>query len=551
MFATIRRHQSWLYLVIAGITIASFIVFGPSSCSSIDRRTGGGVNLGSIGGRTVKREELEQAQREVLLRYFLTTQQWPTSKSDFNITREAYFRLFLIEKEKEYGVQIDENTLGEFAHRVIGNAPLDNFVDQILKPQGLGAEDFERFLRHEAGAQQIMQAAGVSGKLVTPQEAEMLYREEHQEVASLMIYFAASNYMKNVIVTNETLMQFYTNRMSVYREPARVQVNYVKFNVTNYFEAATKAITNLDTVVGENVKKYGTNLFGHTKTPEESRAAIKNEVIRTAAFSNVTKDAYQFANDLYNMQPRKVGNLEVLAKQKGLTVKTTEPFDRENGPTNFDVLLSFPHAAFELSTDNPSSGAVRSDDGVYVLEFKTNYPSQVPTFDTVKEKVTADYRYAMAAVLMQQAGMKYYTGLTNGLGTGSTFTKISAQFGLNTEALPPISLSTTTLPESLENMIGVNELRQLVFTTPVGSVSPLARTRYGAAMIYVEKKLPVDEAKMKIELPGFLAYMRQARQSDAFNQWFNAQMRADQPFAALITQVSQDSSVRKAPAQRK
>ena len=87
-------------------------------------------------------------------------------------------------------------------------------------------------------------------------------------------------------------------------------------------------------------------------------------------------------------------------------------------------------------------------------------------------------------------------------------------------------------------------LRQAAFSTQVGNVSPPARTQRGVFLLYVEKRLPVDEAKLKMELPGFLAYLRQARQGDAFNQWFSVQVRQDPAFAAVLQRTSEESQMR-------
>src|ERR1700729_2543384 len=107
MFATIRRHQSWLFVIFAAVVILSFVAFGPNSCNQIKlENLKGSSGYGKIGDHTITQEELNRAEREVMLRYFLTTQHWPTDKSDFNVEREAYIRLFLSEKEKQFGIQV-------------------------------------------------------------------------------------------------------------------------------------------------------------------------------------------------------------------------------------------------------------------------------------------------------------------------------------------------------------------------------------------------------------------------------------------------------------
>jgi len=545
MFATIRRHQSWLFVIFAAIVIVSFVAYGPSGVNQI-KLTGltGASGYGKIGDHAITQEELRRAEKEALIRYYVANHDWPKTQSDFNLEREAYIRLFLIEKEKQFGIQASAESMADFARHIIGDAPLSAVVTQLLKPAGLEQEDFERYLAHESGAQQLVSAAGLSGKLVTPGEAETLYREEHQEVACQMISLSASNFLPAVTADNAALQKFYTNRMSVYREPARVQVNYVKFNVTNYWAETTKSLTNIESVVDNEVKRAGTNLFGHAKTPEESRAGIKDYIIRTNALAIARRDAASFANELYNLDPKKPENIETLAKKKGLTVKTTEPFDEVEGPTNLDVLFNFPKTAFQLTEDEPFGPAVPAQDGVYVLGFKKLFPSVVPPFKQVETKVIEDYRNTQGAFIAEQTAKQYYGELTNGLAHGKTFNSLADDLLVKTEPLPPLSLQTEKLPEKLEARLSLGTLKQAVFSTEVGHVSLPARGLHGTFIVYVEKKLPIDEAKLKQELPGFLAYMRQARQNDAFNQWFMVQARQDPAFTSVIQQVSEQTQAR-------
>ncbi len=545
MFGTIRRHQAWLWWVIGGITVISFLILGPSSCVDLRLGAGGASRFGTIGDRPITQDEFEKAQREVLLRYLLTTGHLPDSKADLNLPHETYLRLFLIEKEKQLGIQISPASLAEYARQhLIGNMAMDTLESQFLKPAKLDENDFERFATHEYGMQQLVAVAGLSGKLVTPGEAETLYRQEHTDVACSMIMLSTSNYLPAVSVTNPAVLAFYTNRMAAYREPAQMDVSYVKFNVTNYWAETVKSISNLDAIVDAQVKKAGTNLFGHAKTPEESRAAIKDFLVRTNALKLAYRAASDFGAELDNMQPKKPENLETLAKQKGLTVQTTGPFDDVQGPKDLDVYYDFSQRAFQLTPEEPFGLTRPQQDGVYVLAFKKLIPASIPRFASVSNKVLADFRAVQASFIVQQVATNAYYTLTNGLGQGKTFTVLAAQLGLKTESLPPFSLSTQKLPEDLEARVSLGALRNAAFSTEVGSVSRPGRAENGAFLLYVEKKLPVDEAKLKTELPGFLGYMRQARESDAFNQWCNAQIRQDPAFAAILQQAGQEGAPR-------
>ena len=89
--------------------------------------------------------------------------------------------------------------------------------------------------------EQLQQAIGLTGELVTPQEAAAAYQREHQELSAQMVFFSASNYLSSVIVTPAAVDQFYTNFLAEYRLPDRVQVSYVAFEVTNYLARPAKS----------------------------------------------------------------------------------------------------------------------------------------------------------------------------------------------------------------------------------------------------------------------------------------------------------------------
>jgi hypothetical protein len=86
--------------------------------------------------------------------------------------------------------------------------------------------------------------------------------------------------------------------------------------------------------------------------------------------------------------------------------------------------------------------------------------------------------------------------------------------------LPPqFSISTPKLPE-VESLVSLPQFKQAVFNTTPGKPSPFTATRDGGFVVFVAAKLPLDETKMRNELPRFAQGVRQNRQSEAFNYWF-------------------------------
>src|ERR1043166_7572030 len=113
MFVHIRRHQKWLWMVIAALTIISFVYFLDPTTGRRSRGaslfSGRSAQFGTIEGRDISAEELGQAQREARLQYMLNTGRWPdedeSSRQFFNAEQQTGQRLFLLQKATALGIR--------------------------------------------------------------------------------------------------------------------------------------------------------------------------------------------------------------------------------------------------------------------------------------------------------------------------------------------------------------------------------------------------------------------------------------------------------------
>ena len=531
MFGTIRKHQTWLWAVIITLTIISFVIFF-SPYSKLNDSRSSRANLGSIGGERITEEQFVQARREVALRYFfMSGGQFPDESarsSGFDIERETYQWLFLVQKQDQLGIHIDQTLAAQFARDMLaqferqGLSSPQVFVKQVLEPRGLPVAAFEGFVRHYLGIQELIATIGVSGKLITPQEGRDLYVRENEQLAAEVVLFSATNYLASVAVTPEALNQYYTQASANYRLPERVVVNYVKFDQTNFLADAAQEmakLTNINERLDFIYQQRGTNYYKDLK-PADAKDKIREEMRKDYAMVTARKKANDFATVLLEMT-NQVDNLALLAKSNNLPVLTTEPFDRQDGPKNLEVGADFATRAFSLNpTNDPYAGPIVGQDGVYVIGFKSKVASVVPPLDQIREKVTADYRQQQAASSARTAAASFYTTLTNGLAQGKAFDAVCAEAKQSPVTLPPFSMSSREVSPQIEEQIPLNQLKQLAFSTAPGKVSNLQFTANGGVVVFVKSKLPVDEAKLKTELPAFLTRARQMRQNEAFNDWF-------------------------------
>ena len=575
MIGTIRKHQQWLWVLIIAATIVSFVVFfNPST--RYGGQGGGEVRTGetgaSIEGRPITVDELVDAKREELLFYFLQHGEWATEEKlrqqNYQLDQRAYQRIALIQKAKDLGIvptakaaaRMVEEMFGVKAGDTVSAEDLAKFEQRTLLPNRLTLEDFARFARHQAANQQLVSLFGMSGKLITPKEAEAFYVRENEPTLAEIAYFPLSNYMAQVNVTLQQATNFFKTNEANYWLPERVQVQYVNFPMSNYVAQADKDLgsnTNLAKEIDAFYMQRGPKSFidtnGNEMTPDAAKAKIKNDLRDNRAMTFARTNANALIQDLMNGHdddhPFTVDDLQKVASAKGMKVNVTEPFDGRTGPKEFKPTQAFMRTAFSLSTNAPddksrsmiySQSPVPIEDGWVVMGLKERYQAKPQTFDQVQTKVMDDYKREQAFMTARNAGLVFHTTASAALAQGKSFDNVAASNKVALVTLPAFSLSSATNLQStgeLKKMEAISpnvahllgsrqEFQRLVestYTLQTGRISEYMPTYEGGYIVYVKGRQPVDPAKLQQELPNFLARLRDQRANAAFAEWFQKQ----------------------------
>ena len=552
MLGHIRRHQKWLWVLIAGATIISFVIFLDPTTG----RRGGGRSIfggrtgdyGSINGRAISPEEFGQMKQEAKLEYLFSAGRWPgedeAARQFFDLDRRTLERIFLIEKVQDLNIQVGDEAAADwiasnpnFRDRDGGAFHLElfqKFLKQVL-PQGRITEDeFQQFVRHEAGIEHLFALGGLSGGLVAPREAEALYRQENEQLATEVVLFPASNYLAGVEVTPAALGQFYTNNMAQYRVHERVQVGYVKFEITNFLAEADQLLaqeTNLTALLEQAYKQRGPDFFkdadGKTMSHDAAIQKMRADERESAAVTAARKKATEFMEQLYELyqkQPKQSDNLEKLAAATGYQSALSEPFTQQDGPKDLKVLETFTQTAFALTPDQPMpSDPIKGEDAVYVIALKKKIPSEMQPLEAVRERVVADFRRREATEAARKAGRAFYNTLTNGLAQKKSFQAVCLEANVISQKPPLFSLSTRSLPQEWDGRVDLSMLKDAASSLSPGETSPFEMTRDGrlGQVVYLLSRQPVDGAVLKAELPAFTARLRAERQREALSEWLH------------------------------
>ena len=534
MFGTFRRHQQWIWILGVVVIIPSFVIyFSPGSGRGGGR--GGkmpGVDLGAFNGRPIERDDYLPALRETKLNYFMRSggREWPANdeNSNRNMQRDAIFRLFLLDKIKDLDIHVSEQAVARTARDRLGDFPPDKFERDVLSQQGLTLEDFERYMHHEVAIQQLMSVAAATARMLTPREAESLFRKENEQVATEVAGFWATNYLSKVQVSPDAISKYYSNHLSSYRIPERIQVSYIEFGPSNFLAEAEKEInqkTNLNTFAeGEYLRRGGTNTFKDTNgvplSEKVAREQIKQETLTHFALMSARRKAAEFGNKLLDQKQQTLQTFEKLAAAEGYPVKISPPFSAMQGLDDTNFPPAFTEKALTLKKENPIFYApIPGEHAIYLLALKTNLASELPSLEKIRDKVTADYKRSEALTLARNEGRSFHGIVTNGLAQKKTFDQLCAQANLKPIVVPPFAASTNAIA-GLDERITFRTLVSDAFELKPGQAGEFKPAQEGGFIVYVKERIPVSDAQVKAELPEFFGKLRIYRQNEAFNDWF-------------------------------
>ncbi len=540
MIGTVRKHQTWLWVIIIAAVVVSFVIYFTPGVT-LDRSHAWQTQYGLMHGRPITRKAMSEAVREVQIRLFLRTGNWPDASEarrlGVDLDRQARERLVLLDRMEKLGIQVPDAAVARWIEENLGNPTqpgsaraLYQEVVQRLSQQGVPEVDLARYIRHEIGIRHLLDLTSVAGGLVTPREAAAEYRRRNERLQVEVALFSLSNHLAAVTVEPAELAAFYTNRLAFYRIPERVQVQYVRFEVTNYLARAEEALarrTNLTAEIDALYLQAGPNRFvdtnGQVLAPDAAKARIREQMREEQARLAARREAANFARELEKMQPVRPENLATLAAQKGLPVTTIAPFSEAEGPAGLTVRANFARAAFALSAEQPFSPPVVAEDAVYVLAFQRRFPSEVPPLEAVLERVTEEFKRDRALALARQAGTNFLQTLEAELARGRSFTEITTAAGATWVSLPQFSAATETLPH-WDPRVRMEQIKLVVQDLKLNVPSRLVHTVDGAMVVLLRAREPVSESELQEALPAFLAELRASRRFEGFNDWLQRQI---------------------------
>ena len=538
MIGSLRKHQSWIWIIAIPVVIVSLISF--YSSGGRGGRNQGDLAIGSINGRPIKREEYASARKLASLQSLLRTGQVPRDGQD--LKQEVFNRILVEEAIRHYRIEVSSEVTAKFLRNMLvgENATLDLPTYQKIlanigtKIPGLTDQDMDHYARTEVGRLHLAAIFGAPGSLVTQAEVEDNFRRAHEDMIVEAAVVSATNFLAEVKADAMSVSNYFSLNQSFYRQPEQRSANYVFIPLTNFFAEADAKIakqgTNMAAIVENQFTQMGTNaliepLTGRQMTKPEALERIRTEIRGSIAGSEARIAAAKLINEVYEAQkegPYVSGLFEKQAAAAKLPLMNTLPFEASVGPLGVSA-EGFSEATFALTQEKPYSlRPLSTDKGVYVLLLKQVLPARLLPFETVRTQVTSDFKREESLKLARNAGEKFASTLTNTASAVKSFAAAAKAAGFTVVPLPRFSLATQALPES-PLPVDIRLLKAYTSGLKVGASTAFVPLQDGGVVMHLVSKQAVDAAKLKEELPAYALRFREQRVYYSFSEWLNRQ----------------------------
>ncbi len=488
MITLIRRFQQPLLITITILVIISFAVL--YNTDSLGRL--GADRVAVVAGRGVSLADYQLGLRKwelasgLGLRELVGSLGMPaTSEDEFKrnyvlgsmVLRDEAARLGISATDEEVAEAIkavpEFQTQGQF-----DNAKYQQIVQFALGSRGMTVEQLENIVRDDLILKKTKALLGAT-IAPSPSEVRAAYLRDHEKTVASVVRLKLEDFAAGVAVTDEDLKQAYEERKASFTTTEKRKVKYVALTL-----------------------------------PEAEKPLAGKE--RVDALKGLADKADEFSQAM--LEPG--AKFDEVAAKLGLTVKQSGEFAETDTPAELGGSGAVVSAAFELKTEQPTSDVIGTEKGYYVVHLDSIVASRPETFDEAKGKLAEALKSERAAEALHLKGTAIRNKIEAEMKTGKSFADAALAAGVKAEPFPAFSRREPKFdqPDAQEVMMSSIDLAP-------GQLSAFMPTGSGGALVHVERREPIDEAKYETEKALTAMNLSRGRRESLFGEWFKARRK--------------------------
>ncbi|HSI11072.1 MAG TPA: peptidyl-prolyl cis-trans isomerase [Chthoniobacter sp.] len=496
-----RKYQQGIMIAVTLVTIVTFAGFYSHS-DFLDR--GSANRAGTIYGRSVSLPQAQKAIHKGDVCLQLAQMEMMYGGGGEHTMGDLYQSLainrmeakenflwnsiVLKQEAQNLGITVSEEeiftattTLPVFqTNGAYDSGRFDNFSRGVLGPLGLTTDDFGDLI---GDALRLKKIKALLGSTVAPSESDIrdAFTRLNQKTEASVVRFKFDDFLAGAQVPDEDLKKRFEERKTTLNTEETRKVKYVAFTLpaTEKLEGAA----------------------------------------RGKALSELQKQAEDFAVAMTN----KDAKFDEVAANAKAPVKETPDFTIAKPPEALDASEEIAGSAFKLNLQQPNSDVLETARGYYILQLTAVTPPRPLTFDEAKGALVETMKRERAQEALNLKATEVRNKIETEIKGGKTFAAAAEAVGVKAEEFPAFSPKEPKVEPA-----NSGEIMQTASELNEGQLSTAVPTSDGSVIVYVTKRLPIDEAKLKTDRAQLADALGNAQRTMLFQQWLRLRRAAAQ-----------------------
>lgn len=487
MFTTLRKHQRWLMLLIAALTIIAFAFL--YNTTNMDRV--GSNMVARIYGRNVMQVDVEKAVRNYQLsmalgQFELVRDLGGQAQTEDEAANNFIWNLMVLQHE---AAALDVEPGDRAVLDAVKALPVFQtdgqfdaskyaaFMQEQLAPRGFTERQLESVIKDSLRLKAVKALVESPAFVAAGDIKSALQRVAPADVK--LLRFNAATIGKDVKVTDDEVAAAFVERKAKLNAPEKRSVRYVAFVLS----------------------------------PQEAEAKDKARIEALQKIATATGDFAQSLGD--TGKP-----LADAAAAKGFAVKTTPLFAADGAAggalkgAEADVVAAAARVAFRLPASPGNFEILQiGDNGYAVIEVAEVQQARPLTLDEARADLRADLITTKRDAAVREAVAKALPAIRESLASGKSIDEAAKAAGLKTEEMKGLSVMSQDL-DAAQRQIAAS-----VMELPAGSLGEFVAAPDGGFVPYVVSRGEPDAETLAKRRPMIEQGLLQGKKMLLFAQW--------------------------------
>ena len=349
----------------------------------------------------------------------------------------------------------------------------------LLGPRGFTAADMEDLVRDDLRLRKVKQ---ILGSTVAPSDAELrnVYGQAAQKTEASVVRLKLDDFLAAAVVPEEDMKKAYEERKATLKTDELRRVKFAAF------------------------------ILPTTATPLQGKD-------RAEALAKLQKQAEEFAIAMTD----KDAKFDEVAAKFGAKVEETQEFPRNTPPPQLGDSQEATMVAFKLTKEQPNADPIGTNRGYYVIQLSSVTAPRPLTFDEAKTRIAEELKRDRGMESLNLKAIDIRNKIEAEIKAGKSFADAATAAGAKAEKFPAFSRQEPQMEpaNSGEIMSVAGELNE-------GQLSTATPTSDGSVIVYVEKRLPLDEEKFKTDKTRVAESLTEFQKQVLFTEWIKVRRDA-------------------------